>query len=155
MHLYLVAISKRLPDWLATGQHEYLRRLPRQIAPRVIEIEPVAGARRDTAAVLAEEAARVRRAVPREARLIALDEHGDLWSSAQLAAQLGTWQRDGNDVALLIGGPDGLAPELKREASALWSLSRLTLPHQLARVLVAEQLYRAWSLQQNHPYHRD
>jgi 23S rRNA (pseudouridine1915-N3)-methyltransferase len=155
MHLYLVAVSKRPPAWLATGQSEYLRRLPRQIAPRVIEVEPVAGARRDTAAVLAEEAARVRQVLPREVRLIVLDERGEDWTSAVLAARLGQWHRDGADVALVIGGPDGVDPDLKREAAALWSLSRLTLPHQLARVLVAEQLYRAWSLQQNHPYHRD
>jgi 23S rRNA (pseudouridine1915-N3)-methyltransferase len=154
MHLYLVAVSRRLPDWLATGQQEYLKRLPRSFAPRVIEIDPVAGARRDVAAVRSEEAARIRQAIPRGTRLVLLDEHGAPWSTVELATKLEQWQQLGADVALVLGGPDGLDPELKREAEVVWSLSRLTLPHQLARVVVVEQLYRAWALSRNHPYHR-
>ena len=155
MHLYLVAVSKRLPDWIAVGQQEYLKRLPKSFAPRLIEIDPVAGARRDVATVRSEEAARIRQAIPRGTRLVLLDEHGTQWSTVELAKKLEQWQQRGDDVALVLGGPDGHDPELKREAELLWSLSRLTLPHQLARIVVVEQLYRAWALSQNHPYHRE
>ncbi|MCC6202002.1 MAG: 23S rRNA (pseudouridine(1915)-N(3))-methyltransferase RlmH [Gammaproteobacteria bacterium] len=154
MHLYLAAVGKRMPEWLAAGESEYLRRLPKALAPRVIEVEPAGGQRRDLAAVRAEEAARIRQAVPRQAKLVALDERGEQWSTAELAMRLEAWWQRGDDVALVIGGADGLDPDLTRDADVRWSLSRLTLPHQLVRVLLAEQLYRAWSLSRNHPYHR-
>lgn len=155
MRIHLLAVGRRMPAWVVSGYDEYARRLPPECRLELKEIEPGArGKGRDPARAMAEEGARLLTALPKSAQVIALDERGREWSSVELSQRLKAWLQDGRDLALLIGGADGLAPELKARAETQWSLSKLTLPHALVRVLVAEQLYRAWSLLANHPYHR-
>ena len=144
-----------MPRWVQEGYHEYARRLPAECALELVEIG--AGARRksaDIARVLREEGKRLLQAVPKGSRVVALDVKGRGWSTEQLAGRLERWMADGRDLALLVGGPEGLSRECVEAAEERWSLSPLTLPHPLVRVVVAEALYRAWSLMRNHPYHR-
>lgn len=155
MQIRLIAVGQRQPAWVEAGYREYANRLPKECALTLME---VAASRRTKGSsldrILAEEGARIRAAIPQGGRLVALDERGKPWRTRDLALRLQDWLMDGREVALCIGGPDGLDPTLKAEAELAWSLSPLTLPHGLVRVIVAEALYRAWSLLQGHPYHR-
>ena len=158
MKCALVAVGHRMPAWVAAGYDEYARRMPRESPLKLTELKPEL--RNDDSPgavrrVLEAEAKRIRAAVPEGSVLVALDERGHEFTSLELADRLRDWRMGGRDVAFVIGGADGLEPEFKRGAHLLWSLSRLTLPHGLARVLVAEQLYRAASIVQGHPYHRE
>ena len=155
MKIHLLAIGARMPDWIEKGYAEYAGRLHRECALHLLEIP--AGKRSshaDLARLIRAEGERLLAAVPTGSRLIALDERGQEWNTVELAEQLSGWLQEGRDVSLLIGGPDGLDAACRERAERRWSLSRLTLPHPLVRVIVAEQLYRAWSLLRNHPYHR-
>lgn len=155
MRIHLIAAGTRMPDWIDAGYHEYARRLPNEC--RLALTELALGKRRKNEppdAAVADEGRRMLAAIPDGAATIALDAGGRPWSTDELARQLSAWLADGRDRALLIGGPDGLAAPARRRAEAEWSLSPLTLPHGLARVLTAEALYRAWSLLSGHPYHR-
>jgi 23S rRNA (pseudouridine1915-N3)-methyltransferase len=155
MRARLIAVGERMPAWVADGFAEYRKRLSRELALELVEI-PV-GARgkgRDPARAIAGESAAVRAAVPKDAHIVALDGHGKAWSSEALAAELKRWRMQGRDLAFLIGGPDGHAPELLAAAHQRWSLGPLTLPHMLVRLVVAEQLYRATTILAGHPYHR-
>jgi 23S rRNA (pseudouridine1915-N3)-methyltransferase len=155
MKIHLLAVGRRMPAWIESGYAEFAQRLPPECRLALKEIEPGArGKGRDPARAMAEEGERMQAALPKDVRVIALDESGHEWSSVELSRQLQGWLQGGRDVALLVGGADGLAPALKARAELSWSLSKLTLPHALVRVLVAEQLYRAWSILKNHPYHR-
>lgn len=151
MRIRLLAVGTRMPSWVREGVHEYSKRLPRETSLELVEI-PLG--ERSKGAV-GQEARRLLAAVGERDRVIALHEAGDEWSTRELAAQMERWRGDGRDVALLVGGPDGLDQRCIERADETWSLSRLTLPHYLVRVVVAEQLYRAWSLLRGHPYHRD
>jgi 23S rRNA (pseudouridine1915-N3)-methyltransferase len=153
MRIRILTISERQPDWVNQAFAEYARRLPRYLAPELIEL-PLARRRDDVARAKSEEGERLLAAMPKSSHVVALDERGTDWSSVQLAEQLGRWQQLGTDIALLIGGPDGLASEVLAAARQRWSLSKLTLPHGMVRVLLAEQLYRAHSILEGHPYHR-
>lgn len=156
MRLNLIGLSHRLPDWQQAGIDDYARRFPRDWPLKLIELAPdKRNAGRTPEQVMAEEATRLRQAVPRNARIVALDERGQNWSTRQLAEKLKVWQADGREIAFIIGGTDGLDPRLKAEADHLFQLSALTLPHGLVRVLLVEQLYRAISILNNHPYHRE
>jgi 23S rRNA (pseudouridine1915-N3)-methyltransferase len=155
MRLLLAAVGRRPPSWVAQACEDYRKRLPSPLAPQLLEIAPSPKHAQAPAAAKDEEAARIRAAVPERARLVVLDERGEAWTTRELAAHWQQWQQDARDVALVIGGANGCADSLKAAAAAQWSLSRLTLPHMLVRVIVFEQLYRAWSLLANHPYHRD
>ncbi len=156
MKLLVVAVGTRLPEWMNAGFAEYARRMPRELALELVEIKPEPRTTGKTvAAMMAAEAKRIEAALPARCRRIALDERGDAPDSHALAQRLGEWQDQGNDVAFLIGGPDGLDPASKQAAQEKLRLSSLTLPHGLARVVLAEALYRAHSLRQGHPYHRD
>lgn len=144
-----------MPDWVQAGYRDYAARLPRECALSLIEIP--AGKRNpkaDLTRLTRAEGERLLAAVPSGSRLIALDERGREWTTVELAEQLAGWLREGRDLSLLVGGPEGLDAACRERAEQLWSLSRLTLPHPLVRVVVAEQLYRAWSLLHHHPYHR-
>ena len=156
MRLLLLAIGQRMPAWVSAGYEEYARRMPPHLRLELIEraASPWA-ARGDVARAMREEAQALRAAVPKGARMIALDERGTAWSTRRLSEHLAGWQQDGRDLALLVGGADGLDPALRAEADQRWSLSPLTLPHPLVRIVLAEQLYRAWSLLAGHPYHRE
>lgn len=155
MRIHLLAVGRRMPAWADAAYAEYAQRLQSECRLELKEIEPAQRSKTTTATrAMNEEAGRLTAALPKNVRLIALDERGRALTSAQLAEQLQLWMNDGRDIALVIGGADGLAPEIKVRAESSWSLSAMTLPHALARVLVAEQLYRAWSILKNHPYHR-
>jgi len=155
MRFYLVAVGTRVPDWVTAGYEEYARRL--QGGAR-LELRPVAAAKRragtDPARARAEEAERLRAALPARARRIALDAGGHTLTSEALAEHVRAWNRSGAEIAFLAGGPDGLDGDLLAQVEQRWSLSRLTLPHALVRVVLAEQLYRALSILYNQPYHR-
>ncbi len=144
-----------MPGWVEAGYREYEKRLPGECALRLHEV-PLGkrGKGADLRRAVRDEGERMLAAVPRDCLVLALDVGGRAWSTEQLAGQLGDWMASGRDLALLVGGPEGLAPSCLERADGRWSLSPLTLPHPLVRVLVAEQLYRAWSILRNHPYHR-
>jgi 23S rRNA (pseudouridine1915-N3)-methyltransferase len=153
MRIHILCVSKRPRDWVTQATTEYLKRLKGQLDVVVSEIAPAAKQPSKTTQ-LEKEAERLRRFCPRGAYTIVLDERGDQWSTSELAANLDGWRARHTDVACFIGGAEGLAPGLVAAADCRWSLSRLTLPHQFARVLLVEQLYRGWSLLHQHPYHR-
>jgi 23S rRNA (pseudouridine1915-N3)-methyltransferase len=144
-----------MPDWVEKACAEYLKRMPREASVEIIEIKPDKRASGKNSEVVQEaEAARILEAAGKDL-LIVLDEHGQEVTTAQLAQRMETWLGGGRDVSLVIGGADGLHASLKQKADWLWSLSKLTLPHGMVRVVLSEQLYRAWSVIQNHPYHRE
>ena len=156
MKLHILAVSRKMPAWVDAGFTEYARRMPRALPVDISEIKPADRANGETAARWrATEAQRIRAALPADCLRVVLDEHGELPTTADIARRLERWQGDAQDVAFIIGGPDGIARELQREADWQLALSRLTLPHGLVRVLLAEQLYRAASLLAGHPYHRE
>ncbi len=144
-----------MPQWAGEAFRDYARRMPREAVLELAEIRPEVRDARPRAALLAAEAQRVAAAIPRGARVVALDEHGTDLATAQLARRLAAWLDGGTDVALLVGGPDGIDRRLKERAAETLRLSSLTLPHALARVVLAEALYRAWSVLKGHPYHRE
>ena len=155
MILRLIALGHRMPSWISEGYVEYAKRMPRDCPRALLELKPEPRARgRSVAQTLAAEAARVRSAAG-AARIVALDERGASCTTRQLAYNLQQWREAGRDVAFVIGSADGLDAELLSQAAERLSLSAMTLPHGLARVLLAEQLYRAVSLLAGHPYHRD
>ena len=155
MQIHIVAIGDRMPAWVETGYHEYAKRLPREC--RLLLHEIPAGRRvkgADLRRLIEQEGKRQLGAVPAGARVIALDRVGRQMDTEALAAELRKRLAAGDDLALLIGGPEGLAPECLKRADERWALSRLTLAHPVVRVVLAEQLYRAWSIINNLPYHR-
>lgn len=155
MQIHLIAVGEKMPPWVQDGYEEFAKRLPVECALRLVEIPAGRrGKNADITRILRDETRRQLAAVPKGAWVIALEVKGKTWSTEQLSAELDGWLRHGRDVALLVGGPDGLDAEARATAQQQWSLSALTLPHPLVRVLVAEQIYRAWSILQNHPYHR-
>ncbi|HEX7324083.1 MAG TPA: 23S rRNA (pseudouridine(1915)-N(3))-methyltransferase RlmH [Rhodanobacteraceae bacterium] len=155
MRARLIAVGERMPGWVAEGFAEYAKRLSRDLPLELIEIKPGArGKGRDSARAVASEGAALLAGVKRDVHVVALDGRGSAWSSEQLAQQLARWRMGGRDLAFLIGGPDGHAPDVLARADQRWSLGALTLPHMLVRLVVAEQLYRAVTILQGHPYHR-
>lgn len=155
MKIQLLAVGTKMPDWVTTGFHEYQRRFPKEMPLELIEIPAgKRGKNADIARILQKEG-ELTMAAAGKSRIVTLDIPGKPWTTEQLAQQLEIWKQDGRDVALLIGGPEGLSPECKAAAEQSWSLSPLTLPHPLVRIVVAESLYRAWSITTNHPYHRE
>ena len=155
MKIRLLAVGTRMPGWVREGYQEYARRMPRECRLELVEIAPGRRGRSTPAArAVAEEGGRMLAALGRGDRVIALDVRGQGWSTGELAGRLRGWLGGGCDVSLLVGGPDGLDPACLERAAQRWSLSPLTLPHPLVRVVLAEQLYRAWTLVSGHPYHR-
>ena len=157
MKLSVLAIGHRMPVWVMAGFVEYAQRMPREMPLQLKELRPAqrSSAAGDVVRWLQTEAERIDAATPTGAQRIVLDEHGRSFPTRILVRHLERWRSDGHDLAFIIGGADGLAPELKARADLLWSLSPLTLPHGLVRVVLAEQLYRAASMLSNHPYHRE
>jgi 23S rRNA (pseudouridine1915-N3)-methyltransferase len=155
MKLWLVAVGQRQPAWAETAYADFAKRFPPEmrLELKAVKAEPRGG--KTAEQLMAAEAARIEAAVPRGARRVVLDERGARLTTTQLAQRLTAWQHDGRDVALLIGGPDGLDAALKASADETLRLSDLTLPHAFVRVLLAEALYRAWTVMVNHPYHRE
>lgn len=155
MQLVIAAVGHKMPAWIENGFGEYAKRMPPDCRIVLKEIKPIERSGSKTAeTAMALERTKIEATVPKGARIVALDERGKDLTSVQLAQHLTQWQQDGRDVVFVIGGADGLDPEFKRNADMLVRLSSLTMPHGMVRVLLAEQLYRAWSITQNHPYHR-
>ena len=156
MKMTLLAVGSKMPRWVDDAFNEYARRLPREAALHLQEIKPEKRGGGVTAEKgMAAECARIEAAIPPRSKLIVLDEHGQDWTSVRLASEMKTWLESGDDICLVIGGADGLSPAIKQRADVLLRLSALTLPHGMVRVLLAEQLYRAVSILNNHPYHRE
>ena len=155
MKLAILAVGHRQPDWVSAGCAEYVKRMPRELPLTVSEIKPEPRGSKTREQLLAAEKGRIGDALPGSCRLVVLDEKGDDLTTLQLAKRLEAWMQDGRDVALLIGGADGLDESFKRQADDKLRLSSLTLPHGMARLLLCEQLYRAVSVLKNHPYHRE
>ncbi|MCB1890474.1 MAG: 23S rRNA (pseudouridine(1915)-N(3))-methyltransferase RlmH [Rhodocyclaceae bacterium] len=156
MKLLLVAVGTRMPRWVADGFDEFARRMPRELPLELVEVKAEPRTTGKTVpAMMAAEAQRIEAALPQRCHRVILDERGRDLTTHALAERMTRWMDGGNDVALLIGGPDGLDPTLKDSADESLRLSSLTLPHALVRPLLAEALYRAWSVLRNHPYHRE
>jgi 23S rRNA (pseudouridine1915-N3)-methyltransferase len=156
MKLTLYAVGSKMPAWVSQGFAEYSRRFPRDLSFHLVEIPAgKRGKNADINRILAKEGELLLAAIPKGSRIVTLEVEGQAWTTQKLATQLQHWQLDGRDVALLVGGPEGLAPSCIQAAEQKWSLSTLTLPHPMVRVLIAESLYRAWSVNTNHPYHRE
>ena len=155
MNIRLVAVGQKMPSWVEVGFSEYQKRLNHSVKLLLEEV-PLANRNRypDASAAKAQEAKKINHVIKPNDHVVALEVTGKSWSSEQLAEQLSRWQHLGCDVALLVGGPDGLDSHCLTRAQQQWSLSSLTLPHPLVRIMIAEQLYRAWSMLNNHPYHR-
>ncbi len=155
MKIRILAIGPKMPAWVDSAVAEYQKRMPREMP---VEFVPLALGQRGRNALIdkaiAQEGDAMLAAIRPEDQVVALDLSGKAWSTEQLAEQLTQWRLEARDLALLIGGPDGLDPRCLARAGQRWCLSNLTLPHPLVRVLLAEQLYRAWTVTQNHPYHK-
>ena len=155
MRLTIVAVGQKVPDWAQTAYDDYAKRFPPELKVelRAVKTEPRASKTLEN--LLAAERTRIEGAIGRGCRIVALDERGTAVSTMGLAEHLKAWQLSGDDVAIVIGGPDGLDAGFKQSAHQRIRLSDLTLPHAMVRVLLIEQLYRAWSITINHPYHRE
>ncbi len=155
MQLIVAAVGHKMPAWIETGFQEYAKRMPAECRLLLKEIKPVErSSGRSAETVMAQERTRIEAVLPKGGHVIALDEHGLDLTTMQLSQHLTRWQQAGGDVTFVIGGADGLDAEFKKQADLLIRISSLTLPHGMVRVLLAEQLYRAWSITRNHPYHR-
>jgi 23S rRNA (pseudouridine1915-N3)-methyltransferase len=156
MQIDLIAVGKRMPTWIETAAKEYTKRLPKNIQFKLVEITPAIRSKNNKADNYKQkEQEKIETALSPDSIIIALDERGKSINSQQLADQLQTWIDENQHISLIIGGADGLSDSLKKKANQTWSLSAMTLPHGLVRVMVVEQLYRAWTITQNHPYHRE
>jgi 23S rRNA (pseudouridine1915-N3)-methyltransferase len=155
MQIRVAAVGCKMPGWVTTAWTEYTRRMPRSVRVSLREIPlQKRGKNADIARLVKQESDALLAALPGRCRIVALDVEGRAWSTMQLADRLRQWMNAGTDVGLLVGGPDGLAGRCLETADERWSLGPLTLPHPLVRVVLAEQLYRAWSITCGHPYHR-
>ncbi|MBE0470334.1 MAG: 23S rRNA (pseudouridine(1915)-N(3))-methyltransferase RlmH [Methyloprofundus sp.] len=155
MQIHVITIGQKMPGWVKQGYDEYAKRMPRECELVLKEIPAgKRGKNSDVNRIVRDEGARMLAALPKSCLIVTLDIPGKLWTTPNLSEAMRGWLDSGQDVALLIGGPEGLADSVKQAANQSWSLSKLTLPHPLVRIVVAEQIYRAWSIINNHPYHR-
>jgi 23S rRNA (pseudouridine1915-N3)-methyltransferase len=155
VRLLIVAVGQRVPDWAQTAWDDYAKRFPHELKVEIKAIKTEPRGSKTVEQLMAAERKRIEEAIPKGTRIVALDERGTNLRTTALAERLTEWQLGGGDVALVIGGPDGLDPEFRKSAHERIRLSDLTLPHAMVRVLLIEQLYRAWSINANHPYHRE
>ena len=155
MRIRLIAVGQKMPSWVTDGYNEYARRLPAGFSLELCEIPLNKRTKNaDVQRFRTREGEHMLSAIGKGDRVIALEVKGREWSTEQLADKLGQWHDNGENVSLLVGGPEGMLPDISNRADVKWSLSPLTLPHPMVRILVAEQLYRSWSILNNHPYHR-
>ncbi len=155
MRLWIVAVGQRVPDWAQTAYDDYAKRFPHEIKVELKAVKTEPRGAKTIETIYAAERERIEAAIPRGTRVVVLDERGTSLTTKALAERLQGWQLSGDDVALVIGGPDGLEPAFRQAAHERIRLSDLTLPHAMVRVLLIEQLYRAWSVNAGHPYHRE
>jgi 23S rRNA (pseudouridine1915-N3)-methyltransferase len=155
VRLLIVAVGQKVPDWAQTAWDDYAKRFPHELKVELKAVKTEPRGSKTVDQLYAAERKRIEEAIPKGTRIVALDERGTNLRTTALAERLTEWQLSGGDVALVIGGPDGLDPEFRQAAHERIRLSDLTLPHAMVRVLLIEQLYRAWSINANHPYHRE
>ncbi len=156
MKIKMIAVGTKMPSWVETAFKTYAQRLPRDCSLELIEIPAAKRTRNQLASKWMEkEGELIFKAIDSSDWVVALDVEGQSWSTSKLASQVTKWQSKGSNIAILIGGPDGLSPDCLSRANQRWSLSALTLPHPMVRVVLAEAIYRAWSVTVNHPYHRE
>jgi len=155
MKLLIVAVGQRVPDWAQTAWDEYAKRFPCELKLELKAVKTEPRGSKSLETLYAAERQRIEEAIPKGCRIVVLDERGTSLTTKALASRLQNWQIESDDVALVIGGPDGIDPALRQAAHERIRLSDMTLPHAMARVLLIEQLYRAWSINANHPYHRE
>lgn len=155
MKIKLIVMGNKMPEWVASGYQEYAKRLPRQCQLELVEIPLQTRTKNaNLTDIIASEGNKMLGAIAPGDHVVAMHITDDIWSTAKLAEHLHNWQNQGKDIAILVGGPEGLAPSCLKRAHQKWSLSALTLPHLMVRIIVAEQIYRAWSILQGHPYHK-
>jgi 23S rRNA (pseudouridine1915-N3)-methyltransferase len=155
MRIRIIAVGTKMPDWVEQGYAEYAKRMPRDCTVELLELQLAQRTKNtDIAKAIEKEGDAILASIVKGELVIALDVKGQTWSTEHLASHMASWKMSGSNVCLLIGGPDGLAPACLALAATKWSLSALTLPHPLVRVVVIEQLYRACTILQNHPYHK-
>jgi len=155
MQINLISVGNKKPSWVQQGYDEYAKRMPKACEIVLKEVIPgKRGKNSDVARIVRDEGERMIAAIPSRTQVVTLDIPGKPWTTPELSIAIKRWQESGQNIALMIGGPEGLADSVRDLARESWSLSKLTFPHPLVRVLVAEQLYRAWSILNNHPYHR-
>ncbi|TQV73973.1 23S rRNA (pseudouridine(1915)-N(3))-methyltransferase RlmH [Aliikangiella marina] len=156
MKIKLIAVGTKMPDWVEKAYRNYAQRLPKDCSLELIEIPAAKRSKNQQASLwMDKEGQQILKVIDTSDWVVALDVKGKNWSTQDLAGQITQWQHMGNNVCLLVGGPDGLAPECLARANSRWSLSALTMPHPLVRIVLAEAIYRAWSVTVNHPYHRE
>jgi 23S rRNA (pseudouridine1915-N3)-methyltransferase len=155
MKLLIVAVGQRVPDWAQTAWDEYAKRFPFELKLELKAVKTEPRGSKSLETLFAAERQRIEEAIPKGCRVVVLDERGTSLTTKALAIRLQNWQLESDDVALVIGGPDGIDPAFRQAAHERIRLSDMTLPHAMARVLLIEQLYRAWSINANHPYHRE
>jgi len=156
MKIQLIAVGTKMPDWVEKGYQEYARRFPKELQLELLEINAgKRGKNADIKRILKKEGELTLAAIPKGNKIVTLEVTGKAWTTEQLANEMTGWQREARNISLLIGGPEGLAPECIENSEQRWSLSALTLPHPIVRIIVAESLYRAYTLTINHPYHRE
>lgn len=155
MKINLISVGNKMPSWVQQGYDEYAKRMPRDCSLVLKEILPSKrGKNSDVVRITRDEGERMMAAIPSGAHIVTLDIPGKPWTTPELSQAMKRWLESGQNIALMVGGPEGLSDSVRELARESWSLSKLTFPHPLVRVLVAEQLYRAWSILNNHPYHR-
>lgn len=155
MRLKIIAVGTKMPSWVTIGVEEYTRRMPPELSVQMIEVALAKrGKNPDIPRAIASEGKSVLDQIRPDDFVVALEVDGKVLTTEKLASSMSDWQMQGQDICFLIGGPDGNAPECRARANMKWSLSALTLPHPLVRVMLVEQLYRGWSINANHPYHR-
>ena len=156
MVIHFIVVGQKMPKWVLEGYAEYTKRLPKSCSIKLVELPmAIRGKTSSVETNKQQEAKRIEAVIPKGAKIIVLDEHGKQTTTLQFSEKLKDWLGSGQDIALIVGGPDGLSGEILQKAEWKWGLSKLTLPHPMVRILVAEQVYRAWSVLQNHPYHRE
>ncbi len=156
MKIFLIAVGTKMPSFVDMGFKEYAKRFPKDVQLELIEIPAQKrGKNADINRITHAEGEQMIAAIPKGAMVVTMDIPGKMYNTPQLAEELSQWKMSGRDVALLVGGPEGLSDECKKLAEKSWSLSPLTLPHPIVRIVIAEALYRAWSITANHPYHRE
>ncbi len=155
MQINLITVGNRMPSWVDQGYDEYAKRMPRECELILKEVAPGKRTKNsDVSRIVREEGERMLAVIPQGSHIVTLDIPGKPWTTPELSIAMQRWLESGQNIALLVGGPEGLAESAKQFARESWSLSKLTFPHPLVRIVVAEQLYRAWSILHNHPYHR-
>ena len=155
MRIQIIAMGDRMPGWVQQAYNEYIKRIGAGLTIELVEISPEKrGKSSDMQRIMTKEAERMRQSIPKGNYVVALDKEGKSWSTEMLAGKISTWQEQGHNISILIGGPEGMTQELLSEANERVSLSAMTFPHPVVRIILAEQLYRAYSILNNHPYHK-